>query len=60
MKRAAQLLADSNEKIFTISSMVGYTNVKYFTRAFCSYYAKTPSEYRNNHRIKITQEKPHV
>lgn len=54
MKKAAELLVDSSEKIYTIGAMVGYNNAKNFARSFLAYYGKTPTEYRSIHKIKIT------
>lgn len=60
MKKAADLLEHSSEKIYTIATMVGYNNAKNFARSFFSYYGKTPTEYRNMHRIRITStEEPY-
>ena len=59
MKKAAELLTTTQEKIYSIGSMVGYSNAKNFARAFLSFYGQTPTEYRNLHRIKIiSKEKP--
>lgn len=54
MKKAAELLVDSSEKIYTVGAMVGYNNAKNFARSFLAYYGKTPTEYRSIHKIKIT------
>ncbi len=54
MKKAAELLVQSSEKIYTIGTMVGYSNAKNFARSFLAYYGKTPTEYRNIHKISIT------
>jgi len=53
MKKAAELLETTQERIYTIGSMVGYNNAKNFARAFLAFYGKTPTDYRNEHRIKI-------
>lgn len=59
MKKAADLLKTTQEKIYTISAMVGYNNAKNFARAFLAFYGKTPTEYRDQHRIKIVaKEEP--
>ncbi len=50
MEKAAKLLTSSQEKIYSISKQVGYTNAKNFSRTFMTYYGKTPSEYREQHR----------
>lgn len=60
MKKAAELLEHSSEKIYVIGAMVGYNNAKNFARSFLSYFGKTPTEYRNIHRIRImSAEEPH-
>lgn len=46
MKRAMELLAVSPAKISEISSLIGYEDVKYFSRLFKKHVGKTPSEYR--------------
>ena len=46
MKKAAELLCGHDCKTYEISSVVGYTTPKNFTRAFKKYYGQTPSEYR--------------
>lgn len=54
MKKAADLLEHSSEKIYTIGAAVGYNNAKNFARSFFAYYGKTPTEYRNMRRVRIT------
>lgn len=51
MNHAAQLLLESNDKIYQIAKKVGYQDVKYFTRIFKKKFGYTPEEYR----IYITQ-----
>lgn len=48
IKRAKELLLNSNEKISDISTMVGYTNANSFMRIFKQYMGVTPTVYRNN------------
>lgn len=48
MEKAAALLQDIQYKIYEISDMVGYSNQFNFTRAFKSYFNKTPREYRQD------------
>jgi two-component system response regulator YesN len=45
MKKAIELLANGNAKIYKISEMVGYTNSKYFYKVFKKYTGYTPKEY---------------
>lgn len=54
MKKAAELLKNSSEKIYTIGAMVGYNNAKNFARSFLTFYGKTPTEYRNIYRVRTT------
>ncbi|MGG1876079.1 response regulator [Paenibacillus cisolokensis] len=46
MKRAMELLAASPAKVSEISLLIGYEDVKYFSRLFKKHVGKTPSEYR--------------
>ena len=46
MKKAKELLAMSNEKIYEISSRVGYENAAYFSVAFKRFTGYSPSEYK--------------
>jgi len=46
MEKAAQYLAEGKWKIFQISEMVGYSNVKNFIRTFKNYFGQTPSQFR--------------
>jgi len=46
MQKAANYLKDVHNKIYDVSSMVGYSNPKNFTRTFRTYFGKTPVEFR--------------
>ena len=46
MKKAADLLKNTNYSVADISEMIGYSSVDYFTKAFKKYYRLTPSQYR--------------
>jgi two-component system response regulator YesN len=46
LKRAKELLMDTDLKIYEISKKVGYCNIKTFRIAFKKQYKKTPSEFR--------------
>jgi YesN/AraC family two-component response regulator len=48
MKKAAELLVQQDYKLYQISEMVGYSNVKNFSRAFKNYFQVSPGEYKNN------------
>lgn len=47
LKKACELLADCEYKIYEISSMVGIFDPGYFSQVFKKYYGLTPSEYRD-------------
>ncbi len=47
MDKAKRLLKDKNLKISEISEIVGYTDVKYFSKLFKTKVGKRPSEYRD-------------
>ncbi|WP_400246054.1 response regulator [Niallia sp. JL1B1071] len=46
MKKAAAFILDSQYKIYDVSTMVGYSNPKNFTRMFIKFFGKSPREYR--------------
>jgi len=48
LKRAAQLLRDSQLNITEIAYMVGFNTLKYFNKHFKATFGVTPSQYRNN------------
>ncbi|MEK3888628.1 response regulator transcription factor [Bacillus sp. FSL K6-3431] len=47
MERAGYLLKETNEKVYEISIILGYSDPSYFIRRFRNYYGMTPQEYRN-------------
>lgn len=47
MERARLLLANPANKIYLISSMVGFLDEKYFSRQFKKYTGDSPKDYRN-------------
>ncbi len=47
LKKAAELLAQTNLTIGEIAENVGYNDQKYFTTSFKRFFNKTPSQYRN-------------
>jgi YesN/AraC family two-component response regulator len=47
MEKACELLSDIRYKSYDIAYYIGYDNPKNFSRAFKTYYGKTPKEYRN-------------
>ncbi|TYP70564.1 response regulator transcription factor [Paenibacillus methanolicus] len=47
MEKAATLLAQSPDKIYEISVMLGYQKPSYFIQLFKKHYGLTPQEYRN-------------
>lgn len=46
MERAKELLTDAKHKVSDVCSLVGYQDVKYFSRQFKQRYGETPSKYR--------------
>lgn len=52
IKRAAQLLSNSQLFVKEIAYMTGFSDIKYFTKSFKSKYGYTPSEYRNSNPNK--------
>jgi len=46
LKRAAELLAETDLKIFEITYMVGYNSQTSFGRSFCKQFGMTPTEYQ--------------
>lgn len=52
LRKAAVLLAQGDEKIIDIAFSCGFNNVSYFNRVFQRTFGITPTEYRNQNRIK--------
>ena len=50
MNMAADLLANTNMKIYTVSETVGYKTQEHFNRIFRKYFGDTPTEYRKKHQ----------
>lgn len=50
MKTAADLLTLPNRNILEIARMVGFTDVKYFSKCFKSAYGVTPNQYKILHK----------
>lgn len=50
MEKAAELLKNLAYKVYDVSLMVGYSNPKNFTRAFKSYFNKSPNEFRKSEK----------
>ncbi|WP_433831216.1 hybrid sensor histidine kinase/response regulator transcription factor [Flavobacterium anhuiense] len=50
IKRAAQLLSDTQLLIKEIADMTGFSDMKYFTKSFKNKYGHTPTEYRQKHK----------
>ena len=44
--RAAQLLRDSNLRVYAIAEQVGFHNADYFINKFVQVYGITPNQYR--------------
>ena len=47
MKRARDLILETNLQLGEISSRLGYANQNYFTKTFTRYFGVNPSIYRN-------------
>ena len=47
LKRAAQLLLETDYKISEIGYMVGFNNPKYFSKCFLKHFGDSPSKYRS-------------
>ncbi|RCH53860.1 hybrid sensor histidine kinase/response regulator [Mucilaginibacter hurinus] len=52
LKRAAELLAETDYKLYRISSMVGYSSLDHFRRNFTRQFGMSPSEYLNTMTVK--------
>jgi two-component system response regulator YesN len=48
MELAANLLQNSNDKIYEIATQMGYQTTHYFIKLFKSYFGMTPQEYRGS------------
>ncbi|GAA3413323.1 response regulator [Paenibacillus hodogayensis] len=51
MEKAVELLKDVRYRTLDVSALLGYTNVKNFTRRFKSYYGKSPRAFRTNESV---------
>lgn len=51
LKRAAQLLKESQNTISEITYMVGFNDAKYFRKCFLKQFNSTPSVFRNAHKV---------
>lgn len=56
IRRAEQLLLNSDESISVISSECGFRNLSYFDKNFLLQTGKTPSEYRRDGRTELRTE----
>ena len=50
MKKAKELLKNTNMKVAQVSENVGFANVSYFCRSFREYYGCSPESYRKRNR----------
>ncbi|MDU7240502.1 response regulator [Clostridium sp.] len=61
IERSKELLSNRNLKVYEISELVGYKNLKYFYKIFKRYTGYTPNKYRemlvNNKCIKYKEDK---
>lgn len=51
LKKAAELLAEGNHKIYEVCAIVGYSSQSNFTRSFHKQFNMTPTEYMQSKRI---------
>lgn len=56
MNRAKQLLEQTTLRVYEISGLVGYSDIKYFSKIFKRYVGLGPQEYRNQHFEKERKE----
>lgn len=47
IERAKHLLVESDEKVITVATMIGYEDPSFFTRLFTRHVGCSPSQYRN-------------
>lgn len=47
LKKAVELLKETNQPVKEISYLVGFSDPTYFTRTFSKVYGQPPSEFRN-------------
>lgn len=52
LKRAAQLLQDSQYNVAEIADMVGFNTLRYFNKYFKDEFHMTPTQYREEHKNK--------
>ena len=55
LKKAAELLVESDHKISTISRAVGFTSPGQLSRSFIKQFGVTPSEYANSKKVNAEQ-----
>ena len=48
LKKAADMLTDTDKKVGDICELLGYSNRNYFNKLFFKEYGMTPSEYRKS------------
>ncbi len=52
LKKASQMLKDTNLKVYQIGNLVGYSNISHFCTIFKNVYGLSPNEYREKVYIK--------
>ncbi len=52
LKKAAELLAEGNFKVYEVSDMVGFSSQTHFGRNFLKQFGMTPTEYANSKHEK--------
>lgn len=56
IEKSKQLLSNPNIKVYEVASMVGYENMKTFSRTFKTIVGVTPKEFREKYHIKFENE----
>jgi two-component system, cell cycle response regulator len=56
LKRAAELLAEGDHRIYEITAMVGYSSQSNFARNFLKQFGMTPTEYMNSKLVERKKE----
>lgn len=56
IEKAKRLLEDTELRIYEIGALVGYADIKYFSKMFKRYIGITPQEYRNQFDEKKEDE----
>ncbi|MCX6309351.1 MAG: response regulator [Bacteroidia bacterium] len=55
LKRAAQLITETDLNVADVCYMVGFTDPKYFSACFKSKFKQTPTEFKTSHKMESDQ-----